>query len=423
MPITETCMKIWKQLALGLVIMIAGLAAWVRFVPTAGPMLISAGLPSGVIALVAPATGAGRQGRSGEGQGANGGQGTRGEGAQRAAAGNQTPLVVTEPTGTALVNDRLNAIGNGEAILSVAVTPLSTGNLSQVLVKSGDRIEQGQVIAKLDSDEQKLAVAQARVLLDAARDKVERNRRLGNAVSIATLREAEFAEQAAEIALKTAELDLTRRDIVSPSKGIVGIITVNPGDYVTTATAIAVVDDRSQILVDFWVPERFANSIRVGQEVSAVAVAQVTRQLNGAIHAIDNRIDQASRTLRVRARLDNPDDTLRAGMSFSVNVRFPGDSYPTVNPLAVQWSADGSYVWRVADSKAQRVPVTIIQRNSDKVLVDGKLSNGDMVATEGVQRLRDGGSVKVANAPPVAPGSGQKVSSAEPVAAPAEAAR
>ncbi|NHT76588.1 efflux RND transporter periplasmic adaptor subunit [Rhizobiaceae bacterium CRRU44] len=408
-------MQIWKQLAVSLVILLVGLAAWVRFVPSAGPMLVSAGVPGSVVALVAPSAASGDKGQ------ARGGQ----SGTQRAAAGNQTPLVVTEAAGTALVNDRLNAIGNGEAILSVTVTPLSTGNLTEVLVKSGERIEQGQVIAKLDSDEQVLAVAQAKVLLDAARDKVERNRRLGNAVSIATLREAEFAEQAAELALKTAELDLTRRDIVAPSKGIVGIITVNPGDYVTTSTPIAVVDDRSQILVDFWVPERFANNIKVGQEVSAVAVAQVTRQLTGAIHAIDNRIDQASRTLRVRARLDNPDDSLRAGMSFSVNVRFPGDSYPTVNPLAVQWSADGSYVWRVVDSKAERVPVTIIQRNSDKVLVDAKLKKGDMVATEGVQRLRDGGEVKVANAPAGAVGDAgeQKVSSAQPAATGTEAAR
>ncbi|KQS79387.1 secretion protein HylD [Rhizobium sp. Leaf384] len=408
-------MQIWKQLILSLVILLVGLGVWVRFAPSAGPLLVSAGVPGGMVALVAPAT----TGQD-KGQGRSGPSGT-----QRAAAGNQTPLVVTEAAGTALVNDRLNAIGNGEAILSVSVTPLSTGNLTEVLVKSGDRIEKGQVIAKLDSDEQVLAVAQAKVLLDAARDKVERNRRLGNAVSIATLREAEFAEQAAELALKTAELDLARRAITSPSKGVVGIITVNPGDYVTTSTPIAVVDDRSQILVDFWVPERFANNMKVGQEVSAVAVAQVTRQLTGAIHAIDNRIDQASRTLRVRARLDNPDDSLRAGMSFSVTVRFPGDSYPTVNPLAVQWSADGSYVWRVVDSKAERVPVTIIQRNSDKVLVDAKLEKGDMVATEGVQRLRDGGEVKVANAPArsTKDGGEQKMSSAQPPVTATEVAR
>ena len=142
-----------------------------------------------------------------------------------------------------------------------------------------------------------------------------------------------------------------------------------------------------------------------------------TSELSGVIDAIDNRVDQASRTLRVRARIDNPDDTLRAGMSFSVSVRFPGDTYPTVNPLAIQWSADGSFVWRVQDEKSQRVPVKIIQRNSDKVLVDAKLAKGDALVIEGVQRLRDGGAVRIAGEPlqqkPAQDNQEQKVSEAE----------
>lgn len=374
-------MRLWKQLAICLVILIVGVALWIRFAPNAGAMLTKIGAPQALVAFAAKP--------------ADASAGGRGQGGGRNGQGGGPPLVITQPVDAAIVNDRLNAIGNGEAILSVAVTPLSTGNLTEVLVKSGDRVEKNQVIARLDSDEQTLAVEQARVALESAREKVERNRRLGNAVSVATLREAEFAVQAAEIDLRTAELDLKRRDIVAPSAGVVGIITVNPGDYVTTTTSIAVVDDRSQILVDFWVPERFSNKIHVGQDVSASAIAIAGSELSGVIHAIDNRVDQASRTLRVRARLENPDDILRAGMSFAVAVRFAGDQYPTVNPLAVQWSADGSFVWRVQGDKTQKVPVKIIQRNSDKVLVDAQLAKGDAVVMEGVQRLRDGGTVRL----------------------------
>ncbi|WEZ83109.1 efflux RND transporter periplasmic adaptor subunit [Rhizobium sp. 32-5/1] len=379
-------MKLWKQLVISLVILVIGVMAWVRFVPGAGAMLAKVGVSAPIIEAIAkpqPAEETAGQGRRGQGQG----------------AGNQTPIVVTQAADMAVVNDRLNAIGNGDAILSATVTPLATGNLTEVLVKSGDRIEQGQVIARLDSDDQKVAAAQAKLNRDNASEKVERNRKLGNAVAIVAIRDAEFALQGAELALQTAELDLKRRDIIAPSKGIVGIITVNPGDYVTTSTPIAVVDDRSQILVDFWVPERFANKISVGQAVSATAIAQPGSELAGVVHAIDNRIDQASRTLRVRARIDNPDDTLRAGMSFSVALTFDGDQYPTVNPLSIQWSADGSYVWRVAGDKTEKVPVKIVQRNADKVLVDAKLTKGDVVVTEGVQRLRDGGTVQIAGAP------------------------
>ena len=402
-------MRLWKQVSISLVILAVGLGAWVRFVPGAGAMLAKAGVPEQLVAFAAkPAA------ETGDGQGR-----AQGQGAGRRGQGGGAPLVVTQPVDSAVVNDRLNAIGNGEAIVSVAVTPQATGNLTEILVKSGDEIEKGQVLARLDSDEQRIAAAQAKVALDSAREKVQRNRRLGNTVSVAIAREAEFAMQTAELALQTAQLDLKRRDIVAPSGGIVGIITVNPGDYVTTSTPVAVVDDRSQILVDFWVPERFSTKIAVGQAVTASAIALPGSEFSGAIDAVDNRVDQASRTLRVRARVDNPDDTLRAGMSFAVSVRFPGDDYPTVNPLAIQWSADGSYVWRVEQDKSQKVPVKIIQRNSDKVLVEAKLAKGDAVVMEGVQRLRDGGAVRVASdekppqQKPREGGGEQKVSEAE----------
>ncbi len=320
-----------------------------------------------------------------------------GSGAKRQPTSRQRPaLVVTRPVGSAVINDRLNAIGNGEAIRSVTVTPSATGNLTEILVKSGDVVKTGQVIARLDSEDQTIAARQARVALDSAREKVERYRKNASAFAVQDLRDAETTLQGAELTLQAAELDLKRRDITAPTGGIVGIITVNVGDYVTTSSPIANIDDRSEILVDYWVPERFATKITVGQPVTAQAVAQPGNPLSGVVHAVDNRIDQTSRTLRVRARIDNADDRLRAGMSFSVTMAFDGDRYPTVDPLSVQWSGDGSFVWRVAGEKSERVPVKIVQRNPDKVLVEASLADGDPVVTEGVQRLRDGGAVSVA---------------------------
>ncbi|WEX86273.1 efflux RND transporter periplasmic adaptor subunit [Sinorhizobium garamanticum] len=381
-------MRVWKQLAVSALVLVVGAAAWVRFAPGAGETLAAIGVSHPLIDALSKS-----QGGEGEGGRRNGGRGQGGQG----GFGDAT-LVVVRPSASAIVNDRLNAIGNGEAIHSVTVTPTATGNLTEILVKSGERIARGQVIARLDSDDQKVAAEQARLTRDSAQEKVQRYRNLSTAraVTAVEVRDAEIALQAAELALKTAELDLRRRDIVAPSKGVVGIITVNVGDYVTTSTPIVVVDDRSQILVDFWVPERFASKIFVDQPVTANAIAQPGRQLEGVIHAIDNRLDQASRTLRVRARLENPDDMLRAGMSFSVTMAFDGDRYPTVDPLAIQWSSDGSYIWRVNGDRSERVPVKIIQRNPDKVLVDATLAEGDRIVTEGVQRLRDGGAVRVA---------------------------
>lgn len=374
-------MRVWKQLLLGLGVISAGVLLWGRFVPGANGALEAAGLPSTIVAAIAPADdGAGQGG--GNGNGRNGG------------FGGGPALVVTKPVAMAVVNDRLNAIGDGEAIRTVTVTPYASGNLTEVLVESGSRVEQGDVIARLDSDEQKIAADQARVARDSAEQKVTRLTNLRSSTSTADLQDAETALKAAELVLRNAELTLSRRDITAPYGGTVGIISVNPGDYVTTSSAIARIDDRSEILVDYWVPERFATNVKVGSDVTATAVARPGETFTGTIQAIDNRIEQESRTLRVRARIANPDDLLRAGMSFQVSMRFAGDLYPSVDPLSVQWSADGSFIWRVSGDKVERVPVHIIQRNPDKVLVKAELAEGDTVVTEGVQTLRPGGAVR-----------------------------
>ncbi len=376
-------MRVWKQLLISLGVISAGVLLWGRFAPGANGVLTAAGLPAPLVAAIAPAS---DEKADGVTQG----------GERRGGFGGGPTLVATKPVAMATVNDRLNAIGDGEAIRTVTVTPYATGNLTEVLVESGTRVEQGAVIARLDSDEQKIAADQARVTVEAAQQKLKRLENLRSSTSTADLQDAQTALKAAELALRNAELTLRRRDITAPYSGVVGIISVNPGDYVTTSTAIARIDDRSEILVDYWVPERFAVSVKVGGEVSATAVARPGETFTGTVQAIDNRIDQESRTLRVRARIANPDDVLRAGMSFQVTMRFAGDLYPSVDPLSLQWSADGSYIWRVKGDKVERVPVHIVQRNPDKVLVKAALAEGDAVVTEGVQTLRQGGAVRTA---------------------------
>jgi RND family efflux transporter MFP subunit len=211
------------------------------------------------------------------------------------------------------------------------------------------------------------------------------------------VKDAELAKENAALELRDAELKLSRRTIVAPISGIVGILPVTVGNYVTTDTVVATIEDRSKILVDFWAPEKFASMIDVGDPLTATSIAHPENIYRGEVSAVDNRIDEKSRTLHVRGRITNPADTLRAGMAFRIDMRFPGDVYPSVNPLAIQWGTDGAYVWAVRDGKARQTPVTIIQRNTDSVLVDGPLAAGDTVVTEGIQTVREGADIMIAD--------------------------
>jgi hypothetical protein len=82
-------------------------------------------------------------------------------------------------------------------------------------------------------------------------------------------------------------------------------------------------------------------------------------------------------------------------MSFYVTVLFPGSRFPSVDPLAIQWGADGSYIWRIEEGLAKKVAVRVVQRNATSILLDGPIKQGDMIVTQGVQTVRDEAPVRV----------------------------
>ncbi len=397
-------MPLWKQLAISLAVLFAGLCSWVYFSPGAGQTLVSMGVPASAVALVSGAPDGEGQAQGGQGQGGqqaqSGGQGQGQGGGNRRGGGNQTILVATQPVTMGVVNDRLSAIGDGEAIEAVTVMPQASGTVAEILVSSGQKVTKGDVIARLDREEQVILRDQAAVALRSAKEKAESYRNLQSFSRLDVL-DAQIAEEQAQLQLTTAELNLKRRDIVAPIDGVIGIVGVSVGDNVTNSTAIVSLDNRSQLLVDFWAPERFVAAVRPGMLVEASSVSRPGQVFNGVVEAVDSRVDQASRTIRIRAKIDNPEDVLRAGMSFAVSMRFPGDRYAAVNPLAVQWDGEGSFVWQISDNKSVKTRVTIVQRNSDQILVEAALKEGDIVAVEGLQRVREGGAVEIAGEPKV----------------------
>ena len=370
-------MATWKQIVLALAVLAAAAFGWVLFFPGAQVVLSRWGIEWAHASTPKPGA----------------------DTAKDAENTGRQVTVIAEQVKTATINDRLQAIGSGRAKASVTVNPYSSGRMTEILVEPGAHVEAGQVIARLDSDVEKIALDKAMAARDDAKAKVARFRalRASNAATAVQLSDAELELRNDELTVHDAQVTLDRRSVVSPISGTVGILPISAGNYVTSTSAIATIDDRSSILVDFWVPERFASSVRIGAPLTATAMANPTDIFKGTVSAIDNHIDEKSRTLWVQATIDNPADSLRAGMAFQVTMKFPGDTYPSVSPLAIQWGTDGAYIWTVKDGKATQVPVRIIQRNTNDVLVDAAIASGDMVVTQGVQNVREGSAVRVAS--------------------------
>lgn len=424
-------MALWKQLILSALVLIAALMAWVALVPGASGVLDRFGLSGPMIAVESrigmapaadPAAGGG-QGQKSQGQTrgglGQGGQGQAGQAQGAAQAGGQPggqaragggggfargpALVVVRPATSAILNDRVAALGTGTARASAALTPKAAGTLTEVAVRSGDRVTAGQVMARLDAQAEQIAFDKAKLANADAQTTLDHDRQLvaAGTMPASQLQAVELAAKVAALNLASARNDLDARQVTAPFDGIVGLVTVNPGMAVTTQTTIATLEDTSRLILRFALPERLVGQVKPGDAVDLVPVARPDLALKATISAIDTQVDAASGTFQVEADLPNPDGMLVSGMTFALQLRFPGQSYTAVDPLAIQWGSQGAFVWRLKpDSTVEKVMVRIVQRNTDAVLVAGDLAPGDPIVTEGLDGLRDGATVQVAGQPP-----------------------
>ncbi len=398
-------MAIWKQLIAACVALAVALAVWAWFAPGSFPEpLRPVAERTGLITQDDAATGQPMAGGGRPGGGPPGG-GPPGGGPPGRGGGGPQQVITAEVT-EAVSSRRVQAVGTAEALRSVSLFAPTAGLVTEVMFTTGDRVTEDQPLLRLDARDEEIAVEKAEIALQQARDQLDRFERLSQtqAVSTVQVEEARARVASAEAELRSAELDLDRRTLRAPFDGYMGIPRVTIGDRVTTTTEVANIDDRSEILIRYALPERFAARAQPGARVEATSIAFGVERFEGVIADVDSRIDPQVRTLTIRATIDNGEDRLRPGLSFLVDTVFEGQSSTAVPLLSLQWDRDGSYLWRVVDDRVQRVDVEIIERGDTRALVSGDLTPGEIVVLEGVQRLRDGAPVAIADHDEADPG-------------------
>lgn len=288
--------------------------------------------------------------------------------------------------------ERIEALGTARAMASATIFSEASGEVERVAFAAGDRVEAGDVLLQLEADEERLDVRLSQVAVREAEQLLARYRRIEDtgAISDSQIDEAVTALEAAEIQLEQAQVALDRRTVRAPFDGYVGLTNIDAGARITSTTEITELDNRTILYVDFNPPEQVFGRIEVGDVVQAEPFAGPTRSYDARIINVDSRINPAARTFTVRASLDNGQDELRPGMSFSVKFEIVSDAWPVVPEAAISWGSDGAYVWIIQDGRARQKPITLVQRRQGTVLVSGDLGEGDFVVAEGVQRMRDG---------------------------------
>lgn len=389
-------MAFLKQLLLTVLVLLAAGAAYLTFAPSAARQLLHTdialpGVIRSAVIWLAP--------EAADPQPAvQAGASSARQSAERSRGGARTPVVAGAVT-TGRTRTQMRAIGTGDAARSIIVYPDNTaGIVAQVGVHSGQKVKEGEILVSLEKASEELAVERARIALEAAEDKVNRFERLrrSNTMSAVEVDTIIRERETAKLDLRAATIQLGKRDIRAPIAGRVGIVSVDKGDFVGGQTVIATVDDREQLKVIFYTPEGFVQELEVGAPVQAVSTARPDKIYEGRISAIDSRLDEASRTLRTEATIDNSDDALRPGMSFTVTLSLDGESFLSLDPIAIVWERTGPIVWKIVDGKAEKAPVRIVERAIDRVLVaSDAIKVGDLVVVEGLQSVRAGGAVEI----------------------------
>lgn len=306
----------------------------------------------------------------------------------------RTPVRVSEvaPRTFETIVESLGTVAANE---SVVVTASVTERVVEVLFDDGDTVAEGDLLVRLDAAEERAALREIRVQVDEARRELERVR---DRVADGVVTQQQVDQQRsrlneAEARRTAAEARVANREIRAPFSGRLGLRQVSPGSLVSPGTAIAELDDVSVVKLDFAVPERHAAAVHLGMEVAG---RSANGEFTGQVAALSNRLDVATRTLTVRALVENPDLLLRPGML--VNIRLPLDPVerPAVPEGAIRQVADQHFVFRLRDDgTVERQRIRIGRRDPGFAEVLEGLEPGDTVVSEGVSRVRDGREVRV----------------------------
>ena len=350
-----------------------------------------------------------------------GGAGMRGgKGGVPGEGGDNAPVPVTvEPVTRQNVPIYLTGLGTVVARNTVTVNPQVDGQLLSINFKEGDAVKKGELLAQIDPrtfqaayDQAVAQQRQAQAQLDTARSNYERSKTLLAKGYIArqdldTLRNTVTQDEALVAAdranAESAKVQLGYTRIVSPIEGVAVIRAVDPGNVVTTSTAIVTLTQIHPIYVEFNLPEQNLDEVRSdfkrGTVLSVTALDRTDAHpidASGTLQVVDNQIDSTTGTFKLRAIFDNKDGDLWPGQFVNVQLKVRTvDGGLVVPSQAVQRGPDGDYVYVVQPDKTVKMqPVTVANEVGDShVMISKGLALGDQVVTEGQFRLKPGSKV------------------------------
>lgn len=307
------------------------------------------------------------------------------------------PVNVRQPE-LASVRDVINAVGTLRARQQIEVVSEVSGRIIDLNFEPGERVEAGQLLVHLNDRQAKADMQVAKANLRDASRQYERGRSLRgkNSISQSSFDQLRTAFEVAEAQEVAASVVLDDHRIEAPFSGLAGLVDLSVGAYVDIGDIVTTLDAAGPVELNFSVPERFIGAISPGTNLNAVTAAFPDRTFEGKLVQLGARLDELSRTLPVRALIENTDGLLKPGLFMSVRLTLREREALVIPEQAVLVQGNRAYIFLVeSSSKVRRQEVKLGSREPGIVEVTSGLEVSDQVVVTGQDRLSSGDLVSV----------------------------
>ncbi len=298
----------------------------------------------------------------------------------------------------------LSSVGNIRAFRGVDLSAETSGAVLDVLVKSGMDVKKGDLLIQLNDAADIAQLNSFKAMADLAKVINERDKQQ---LAIQAISKNVFDTSAADAKSKAAQVEqqaalVAKKSIKAPFSGRVGIIAINPGQYVNAGDKMLTLQTLDPIFVDFTLPQSTAGMIQVGQAIEMKTDAFKDAGFKGKITAVSPKVELNTRNMQIEAMVSNPDKKVLPGMFANVTINL-GDrvKYLTLPQTAITYNPYGSTVFIVRKTdrmdkqgkpliEAEQVFVTTGLTRGDQVAIVKGLEPGVMVVTSGQLKLKNG---------------------------------
>ncbi|MCF0058425.1 efflux RND transporter periplasmic adaptor subunit [Dyadobacter sp. CY356] len=288
-------------------------------------------------------------------------------------------------SGTVLPNEEVNLMAE------------ISGRLVKLNIQEGSYVTKGQLIAKINDRELKAQLQKVEFNQDLAR-KIELRQQKLLKVEAINLEEYDITSNNIRVLdadKEVIESQLEKTEIRAPFNGRIGLKNISEGAYMAPGTSIVTIIQSNPIKIDFTVPEKYTSNIHVGSAITFNLDGDAANY-SAKVVALEPKVDESLRTLRIRAIAQNPSGKFVPGMFVKVKAALAANNKAVMIPTeAIVPVLKGKKVFVVKNGKATEAMVTTGLRTEKKIQVLDGLQQGDSLITSGIMAIKPNSLVKV----------------------------